>query len=51
MISLPTEGLCGDTPGDTADVPATKLLSTYGISTLSFPIQSCRSRSNVLLYF
>ena len=32
------------TPGDEAYVPATKLPFTYRISTLSFPLQSCRSR-------
>ena len=31
------------TPGDEADVPATKLPLTYRISTFSLPLQSCRS--------
>ena len=30
--------------GDKADVPASKLVFTYQISTLSFPHQSCRSQ-------
>ena len=32
------------TPGDKADVAATQLPLKYRISTLSFPLQSCRSR-------
>ena len=32
------------TPGNVADVSATELPFTYRISTLSFPLQSCRSR-------
>ena len=39
------------TPGDVADVPATKLPFTYLISTLSFPLQSCRSRYNCVVIF
>ena len=39
------------TPGDKADVPATKLPLTYRILTLSFPLQSCRSWYNDSLWF
>ena len=39
------------TPGDAADVPASKLLSTYRISTISFPLQSCRFRFNCVVIF
>ena len=38
-------------PGDEADVPATKLPLTNRISTLSFPLQSCRSRYNCVVIF
>ena len=36
---------------DKADVPATKLPVPYRISTLSFPLDSCRSRYNVSRIF
>ena len=39
------------TPGDKADVPATKLPLTYRILTLSFPRHSFRSRYNVSRIF
>ena len=37
------------TPGDNTDVPATKLSLTYRILTLSFPLQSCRSRMQKII--
>ena len=43
--------MCRGTPGDDADVPATKLPFTYRISALSFPLQSCRSQCNYVVIF
>ena len=43
--------ICRGTPGDEADVSATELPLTYRISTLSFPLHSCRSRYNVSRIF
>ena len=44
-------GIWRGTPGDEADVPATELPLTYWISTLSFPLHSCRSRYNLSRIF
>ena len=52
QMSLHTaKGIRWGTPGDEADVSATKLPFTYQISTLSFPLQSCRSRYDCIVIF
>ena len=50
-ISIINQSIWRGTPGDEADVPATELPFTYRISTLSFPLHSCRSRYNVSRIF